>query len=124
MQGVEDIGKLVHDSEWKPIGISYLFNNHEIDDSEHGLNLERGATSKEDCQWHIKEDTLMVNAKEENVVGNNSNLSNFCYEVECDIDMQEQARNKEMKVSKSSHIEFFSSEPLCDKYEKEYDLET
>jgi hypothetical protein len=29
-----------------------------------------------------------------------------------------------MKVSKSAHIEFFSSEPLCDKYEKEYDLET
>jgi hypothetical protein len=89
LQGVEDIGKLVHDSEWKPIGIDYLFNNHEIDDSEHGLDLERGATSKEDCQWHIKEDTLMVNAKEEDVVGNDSNLSNFCYEVEYDIDMQE-----------------------------------
>jgi hypothetical protein len=29
-----------------------------------------------------------------------------------------------MKVSKSAHIEFFSSEPLCDKYEEEYDLET
>ena len=94
LQPVEDIGKLVHDSEWKPIGIAYLFNNHEIDDSEHGLDLERGATSKEDCQWHIKEDTLMVNAKEEDVVGNDSNLSNFCYEVEYDIDMQEQARNK------------------------------
>jgi len=66
----------------------------------------------------------MVNAKEEDVVGNDSNLSIFCYEVEYDIDMQEQARNKEMKVSKSTHIEFFSSEPLCDKYEKEYDLET
>jgi hypothetical protein len=29
-----------------------------------------------------------------------------------------------MKVSKSAHIEFFSNEPLSDKYEEEYDLET
>jgi hypothetical protein len=29
-----------------------------------------------------------------------------------------------MKVSKYVHIEFFSSEPLCDKYEEEYDLKT
>jgi hypothetical protein len=29
-----------------------------------------------------------------------------------------------MKVSKSTHIEFFNSEPLNDKYEEEYDLET
>jgi len=48
----------------------------------------------------------------------------FCYKVEYDIDMQEKERKKEMKVSKSSHIEFFISEPLCDKYEEEYDLET